>query len=196
MHPSHHRHRFFQEVFASHIFASVCLSSDSRILSSASACLQFFQVVTASAKFFGLSILTACWCVKIFTSFTSLQFFLMLSQLRFFSCLNWVFLQDLAVLADFDHIIPQVNKKSTFIPTKIITLNSTNIYQPDNMEYGDILFKKEFYASAICDQENGTNMRLRKFARAWLAVSGDDEDDSRDISVTCRETPVDWDLEF
>ena len=44
------------------------------------------------------------------------------------------------------------------------------------MEYGDILFKKEFYASAICDQENGTNMRLRKFARAWLAVSGDDEE--------------------
>ena len=120
----------------------------------------------------------------------------MLSQLRFFRVLTGFFLQDLAVLADFDHIIPQVNKKSTFIPTKIITLNLTNIFQPDNMEYGDILFKKEFYASAICDQENGTNMRLRKFARAWLAVSGDVEDDSRDISVTCRETPVDLDLEF
>lgn len=84
-------------------------------------------------------------------------------------------IKDLAVMADFDHIIPQ----------------------PDNVEYGDILFKKEFYASAICDQDNGTNMRLKKFARAWLAVSGDDDDDDDDdseVSVSCREAPLDLDL--
>ena len=71
------------------------------------------------------------------------------------------------------------------------------------MEYGDILFKKEFYTSAICDQENGTNMRLKKFARAWLAVTGDDEEDDNDdddeaaneAKVTCRQTPLDLDLD-
>ena len=70
------------------------------------------------------------------------------------------------------------------------------------MEYGDILFKKEFYASAICDQENGTNMRLKKFARAWLAVTGDDDDDEEDndhdhddeVKVTCREDALDLDM--
>ena len=63
------------------------------------------------------------------------------------------------------------------------------------MEYGDILFKKEFYASAICDQENGTNMRLKKFARAWLSVSGaDEDDDDSEVSITCREAPLDLDL--
>jgi hypothetical protein len=65
------------------------------------------------------------------------------------------------------------------------------------VDYGDILFKKEFYATAICDQDNGTNLRLKKFARAWLAVSGDEEnyyDDDSEVSVSCRHTPIDLDL--
>jgi hypothetical protein len=42
-------------------------------------------------------------------------------------------------------------------------------------------------------------MRLKKFARSWLAVSGDEEDNDDDdendseITVTCRETPLDLD---
>ncbi len=63
------------------------------------------------------------------------------------------------------------------------------------MEYGDVLFKKEFYTSAICDQENGTNMRLKKFARAWLAVTGDEEEDDSEVRVSCRQTPLDLDLD-
>merc|ERR1712013_42516 len=59
-------------------------------------------------------------------------------------------IQELAVLADFDHL--QDNEMQ-------------------HEEFGDLVFKKEFYSRALCVGENEEEMRLKKFARSWLEIT-------------------------
>ena len=70
--------------------------------------------------------------------------------------------QDLAILADFDHLEGERRRE---------------------IEFGDLVFKKEFYSSSVCIMENGEEVRLKKFARSWLEVTetGDDATENREI---------------
>ena len=71
-----------------------------------------------------------------------------------------VILQDLAVLADFDHLdFPgQAEGRAK-----------------------DLVWKKQFYSTANCVHGNGEVVRLKKFAREWLEVTEDGEDNTADI---------------
>merc|ERR1719206_1293417 len=62
-------------------------------------------------------------------------------------------IQELAVLADFDNL--QDNEMQ-------------------HEEFGDLVFKKEFYSKAMCVGENEEEMRLKKFARSWLEITETD----------------------
>jgi len=60
--------------------------------------------------------------------------------------------QELALLADFDHLdLPGDRSKDT--------------------EFGDLVFKKEFYSTSNCVLKNGKELRLKKFARSWIEVT-------------------------
>jgi len=61
-------------------------------------------------------------------------------------------IQELAILADFDHLdLSEEERRES--------------------EFGDMMFKKEFYSSSVCLMENGEEVRLKKFARRWLEVT-------------------------
>ena len=48
------------------------------------------------------------------------------------------------------------------------------------------MLKKEFYASSLCQMEDGSSVRLKKFARSWLAVAGEGED----TQIECSKTEI------
>ena len=81
-------------------------------------------------------------------------------------------LQELAVLADFDHL-------------------QDNEIQHE--EFGDLVFKKEFYSRALCVGENEKEMRLKKFARSWLEITETGDEDYENIEISCAESIVDDD---
>jgi len=60
--------------------------------------------------------------------------------------------QELALLADFDHLDLQGDRSM-------------------NTDLGDLVFKKEFYSTSNCVLENGKQLRLKKFARSWIEVT-------------------------
>jgi len=80
-------------------------------------------------------------------------------------------IRELAILADFDHLLDE----------------SEMHYQAS---LGDLILKKEFYSSSVCQKEDGTSMSLKKFSRQWLAVKGEGES----LEITCQqlENNSDW----
>jgi len=60
--------------------------------------------------------------------------------------------QELALLADFDHLDLKGDRSK-------------------DTEFGDLVFKKEFYSTSNCVLKNGKELRLKKFARSWLEVT-------------------------
>ena len=83
-------------------------------------------------------------------------------------------LQDLAILADFDHLdLPGYGRRE--------------------MDIGDLMFKKEFSSSSLCLMENGEELRLKKFARSWLEVTETGDDATENIEIACAETQIDDD---
>jgi len=82
-------------------------------------------------------------------------------------------IQELAVMADFDHL--QDNEGA-------------------HLEFGDLVFKKEFYSSALCVGENKEEMRLKKFARSWLEITETGDEDYENIEISCAENIIedDW----
>jgi len=81
-------------------------------------------------------------------------------------------IQELAVLADFDHL--QDNEMQ-------------------HEEFGDLVFKKEFYSRALCVGENEEEMRLKKFARSWLEITETGDEDYEHIEISCAKTMIDDD---
>ena len=81
-------------------------------------------------------------------------------------------LQELAVLADFDHL--QDNEMQ-------------------HEEFGDLVFKKEFYSRALCVGENEEEMRLKKFARSWLEITETGDEDYEHIEISCAKNIIDDD---
>ena len=61
------------------------------------------------------------------------------------------------------------------------------------MEYGDLIFKKEFYSSGVCLGENGEEVRLKKFARSWLEITETGDEGSENIEIACAESQIDDD---
>ena len=88
------------------------------------------------------------------------------------TCSSSIQLQELAVLADFDHL--QDNKMK-------------------HVELGDLVFKKEFYSRALCVGENEEEMRLKKFARNWLEITETGDEDYENIEISCAESQIDDD---
>merc|ERR1712013_233878 len=81
-------------------------------------------------------------------------------------------IQELAVLADFDHL--QDNEMQ-------------------HEEFGDLVFKKEFYSRALCVGENEEEMRLKKFARSWLEITETGDEDYENIEISCAKNIIDDD---
>ena len=81
-------------------------------------------------------------------------------------------LQELAVLADFDHL--QDNEMQ-------------------HEEFGDLVFKKEFYSRALCVGENEEEMRLKKFARSWLEITETGDEDYEHMQISCAKDMIDDD---
>jgi len=73
-------------------------------------------------------------------------------------------IKELAILADFDHL---------------------EGFERNDIEFGDSVFKKEFYFSSVCVKKNGENMRLPMFARKWLEVSEIEDDATETFEITC-----------
>ena len=63
----------------------------------------------------------------------------------------------------------------------------------EGVEFGDLMFKKEFYSSAMCLMENGEEVRLKKFARSWLEVTETGDDATEKIEIACADTQIDDD---
>eukprot|EP00091_Calanus_sinicus_P000937 TRINITY_DN10903_c0_g1_i1.p2 TRINITY_DN10903_c0_g1~~TRINITY_DN10903_c0_g1_i1.p2 ORF type:complete len:149 (+),score=45.84 TRINITY_DN10903_c0_g1_i1:862-1308(+) len=81
-------------------------------------------------------------------------------------------IKELAVLSDFDHL--EENERR-------------------DMEFGDLIFKKEFYSSGVCLGENGEEVRLKKFARSWLEITETGDEGSENIEIACAESQIDDD---
>jgi len=79
-------------------------------------------------------------------------------------------MKNLTILADFDH------------------LQDVNQYQV--FDQSNLIFKKEFYGSSLCETEEGEFIRLKTFARSRLAVAGDTDI----LSFIChdRQIETDW----
>jgi len=80
-------------------------------------------------------------------------------------------IRELAVMADFDHLLEEHEWRFQTVA-------------------GDNILKKEFYDSSLCQMEDGSLVRLKKFARSWLAVAGEGED----MKIKCSKTELesDW----